>query len=250
MRLEGKVAVITGGAGGIGKAASLLFAKEGAKVAISDVSEERGEAAADLIRGNGGEAIFVRTDVTKEEDVEKLMAAAAEAFGKIDVLFNNAGVGNESVKLADMSLEEWQRVIDINLNGVFIGMKKAIPYMQKNGGGSIVNTASILGLKGKKYVAPYNASKAGVILLTQNAALEYGKQNIRVNAIAPGVIDTPIIDGWKSDERKWPIISKANALGRVGEPEEVAKAAVFLASDDASFITSATLLVDGGTLAY
>jgi NAD(P)-dependent dehydrogenase (short-subunit alcohol dehydrogenase family) len=157
-------------------------------------------------------------------------------------------VGNVEVKLADMPLDEWERVVDINLKGVFLGMKYAIPKMEQAGGGSIINTSSILGLKGKKYVSPYNASKGGVILLTKNAALEYGAKNIRVNAIAPGVIDTAIIEGWKNDERKWPIISTSNALRRVGQPEEVAKAVLFLASADSSYITGTTLVVDGGAL--
>jgi NAD(P)-dependent dehydrogenase (short-subunit alcohol dehydrogenase family) len=146
--------------------------------------------------------------------------------------------------------EEWDRVIDINLKGVFLGIKYAIPELIKAGGGAIINTSSLLGLKGQKYMSAYNASKAGVVTLTQNAALEYGKYNIRVNAIAPGVIDTPIIDHWKQNERKWPIISRANALGRIGTPDEVANAVLFLASDEASFITGTTLSVDGGGLTF
>ncbi|WP_338777713.1 glucose 1-dehydrogenase [Metabacillus sp. FJAT-52054] len=250
MKLAGKTAVVTGGAGGIGRAAALLFAKEGARVAVADVMEEGGQQTVSQIRDDGGEAIFIKTDVTSEDEIKQLMEQAAETYGSLDILFNNAGVSNESMRLAEMSLQEWQRVIDINLTGVFLGMKYGIPKMLESGGGSVINTSSILGLKGKKLLAPYNASKAGVIMLTKNAALEYGKKKVRVNAIAPGVIDTDIIKDWKLDEKNWPIISSASALGRPGRPDEVAKAALFLASDDASFVTASTLLVDGGTLTY
>ncbi|MGD6816940.1 SDR family NAD(P)-dependent oxidoreductase [Metabacillus sp. 113a] len=250
MRLEGKAAVITGGAAGIGRAAALLFAKEGAKVAAADINEESGKETVSLIHSQGGEAIFIKTSVASEPGMQNLMDEASEAFGSLYIVFNNAGVGNESVRLADMTLEEWQRVIDINLTGVFLGMKYGIPKLLESGGGSVINTSSILGLKGKKLLAPYNASKAGVIMLTKNAALEYGKKNVRVNAIAPGVIDTDMIKDWKEDTKNWPVISGANALGRPGSADEVAKAALFLASEDASFVTASTLLVDGGTLTY
>jgi NAD(P)-dependent dehydrogenase (short-subunit alcohol dehydrogenase family) len=178
------------------------------------------------------------------------MKRAVEYFGRIDILFNNAGIGNSGVRSVDLAEEEWDQVIDINLKSVFLGIKYAIPELKKSGNGVIINTASLLGLKGRKYVSAYNASKGGVILLTQNAALEYGKYNIRVNAIAPGIIDTNIIKEWKNDERKWPILSRANALGRIGTPDEIASAALFLASDEASFVTGATLSVDGGGLIF
>lgn len=159
-------------------------------------------------------------------------------------------MGIQKKKLAEMTVEEWEHVIDINLKGVFLGMKYAIPEMMKNGGGSIINTSSLLGLKGKKYLSPYNASKGGVILLTQNAAVEYGSKGIRVNAVAPGMIDTSIVEGWRQNERVWDVMTKANALGRVGKPEEVANALLFLASDEASYITGSTILVDGGVFTY
>lgn len=250
MRLQGKVAIVTGGGGGIGRATSCLFAKEGAKVVVSDVNEESASLTVELIKEAGGEAISVPANMVNPEEVEQIVNKTIEAYGGLDILFNNAGVGNEEVKLAEMSVEEWDRVVDINLKGVFLGIKYALPKMEERGGGSIINTSSVLGFRGKKYVGPYNASKGGVVLLTQNAALEYGKNNIRVNAVAPGVIDTDIIQGWKDDERKWPIISKANALRRVGQPEEVAKAVLFLASDDASFVTGSTIFVDGGGMLY
>ncbi len=250
MRLSGKVAVITGGASGIGKATALLFAEHGAKVVIGDFNSEAGEKTAHEIREKNSDCIFVKTDVTNPIEVEALMNTAVNEYGKLDVLFNNAGVSNQSVKLGDMEIEEWDRVVDINLKGVFLGMKYAVPLMIDGDGGSIINTSSVLGIKGKKLLAPYNASKAGVIALTKNAALDYGKKKIRVNAIAPGVIDTSIVDEWRNDERRWEIYTKSNALARIGQPEEVAKAVLFLASDDASYVTAATLLVDGGTITF
>jgi NAD(P)-dependent dehydrogenase (short-subunit alcohol dehydrogenase family) len=250
MRLTGKIAVITGGAAGIGRATALCFAREGAKVVISDINEKKGAETVRELKELEHEAIFIRTDVSKEEDIQHLIAATVKTFGGVDLLFNNAGVGNSELRIADMTVEEWDRVVDINLKGVFLGMKYAIPEMEKRGGGSIINTSSLLGFKGKKYLSPYNASKGGVILLTQNAAVEYGTKGIRVNAIAPGVIDTSIVDGWRKNDRIWAAISKSNALGRVGQPEEVAKAVLFLASDDASYITGTTILVDGGALTF
>lgn len=250
MRLEGKVAIVTGGGGGIGRSTSYLFAKEGAKVVVSDVNEESASETVALIKEAGGDAICVPANMVNPDEVEQLINKTVDTYGGIDILFNNAGVGGEEVKLADVPVEEWDRVVDINLKGVFLGMKFALPKMEQRGGGSIVNTSSLLGFKGKKYVGPYNASKGGVILLTKNAALEYGGKNIRVNAVAPGVIDTDIIQGWKDDERKWPIIASANALRRVGQPEEVAKAVLFLASDDSSYVTGSTIHVDGGGLTF
>jgi NAD(P)-dependent dehydrogenase (short-subunit alcohol dehydrogenase family) len=250
VKLNGKAAIVTGGGSGIGRATAVRFAQEGAKVVIADIDSSIGEETVSLIRESGGEAIFVKTDVKDSHQIKQLIHACTTTFDGLHVLVNNAGIAHAEVKSVELSEEEWDRVIDINLKGVFLGIKYAVPELIKSGGGAIVNTSSLLGLKGKRYQAAYNASKAGVVLLTQNAALEYGKSNIRVNAIAPGVIDTKIIDGWKQDERKWPIISRANALGRIGTPDEVANAILFLASDDASFITGTTLSVDGGGLTF
>ena len=250
MKLEEKTAIITGGGGGIGRSTAIRFAKEGARVAVADIDVSIGEETVSLIKRDGGEAIFIKTDVTESEQLKALIDTTTSTFGALHILFNNAGVGNSEVRSIDLTEEEWDRVIDINLKGVFLGIKYAIPELIKAGGGAIINTSSLLGLKGQKYMSAYNASKAGVVTLTQNAALEYGKYNIRVNAIAPGVIDTPIIDHWKKNERKWPIISRANALGRIGTPDEVANAVLFLASDEASFITGTTLSVDGGGLTF
>jgi len=250
MKLEGKTAIITGGGGGIGRSTAIRFAKEGARVAVADIDASIGEETVSLIKRDGGEAIFIKTDVTESEQLKALIDTTTSTFGALHILFNNAGVGNSEVRSIDLTEEEWDRVIDINLKGVFLGIKYAIPELIKAEGGAIINTSSLLGLKGQKYMSAYNASKAGVVTLTQNAALEYGKYNIRVNAIAPGVIDTPIIDQWKQNERKWSIISRANALGRIGTPDEVANAVLFLASDEASFITGTTLSVDGGGLTF
>ncbi|KMM38247.1 SDR family NAD(P)-dependent oxidoreductase [Guptibacillus hwajinpoensis] len=250
MRLQDKVAIVTGGGGGIGRATALRFASEGAKVVVSDIHSESGEESVDQITKMGGEAIFVRTDTSIEGDMKALVEECEKRYGGLDIFFNNAGVSNEEVKLVDISVDEWDRVVSINLKGVFMGMKYAIPAMEKRSGGAIVNTSSLLGFKGKKYMAPYNASKGGVITLTKNAALEYGGKNIRVNAVCPGVIDTNIVTPWKEDDRKWPIISKANALRRVGQPEEIANAVLFLVSDEASYVTGTSLLVDGGGLTF
>jgi NAD(P)-dependent dehydrogenase (short-subunit alcohol dehydrogenase family) len=250
VRFTEKTAIVTGGGGGIGRSTAFRLAEEGANVVIADMDSDAGLQTESLIKEKGNEAMFIRTDVSNSEQVKELIQKTTDTYGALHILFNNAGVGNPSVKSIDMSEEEWDMVIDINLKGVFLGIKYAVPELIKAGGGAIVNTSSLLGLKGQKYLAAYNASKAGVILLTKNSALEYGKNNIRVNAIAPGVIDTKIIEHWKSDEWKWPIISKANALGRIGTPDEVANAVLFLASDEASFITGATLSVDGGGLTF
>ena len=250
MKLTEKTAIVTGGGSGIGRAAALRFAKEGAKVVVADIDSIDGEETANYIREHEGSSIFVKTDVADPEQIKRLIETTTSTFGGLHIMFNNAGVGNSEVRSVDLSVEEWDRVVDINLKGVFLGIKYAVPALNKSGGGSIINTSSLLGLKGQKFVSAYNASKAGVVVLTQNAALEYGKYHIRVNAIAPGVIDTKIIDNWKQNERKWPIISRANALGRIGTPEEVANAVLFLASDEASFITGTTLSVDGGGLTF
>ncbi|MDQ0976475.1 NAD(P)-dependent dehydrogenase (short-subunit alcohol dehydrogenase family) [Neobacillus niacini] len=250
MRLKGKTAIVTGGGSGIGRSTAIRFACEGAKVSVADVDSHGGEETVCLIKESGADAIFVKTDVKDSNHVRNLINTTTTTFGGLHILVNNAGIGHSEVRSVDLAEEEWDHVIDINLKGVFLGIKYAAPELIKSGGGAIINTSSLLGLKGKKYQAAYNASKAGVVLLTQNAALEYGKYNIRVNAIAPGVIDTKIINGWKQDERRWPFISKANALGRIGTSDEVANAIFFLASDEASFITGTTLSVDGGGLTF
>jgi NAD(P)-dependent dehydrogenase (short-subunit alcohol dehydrogenase family) len=245
MRLENKVAIITGGGGGIGRATAIRFAKEGARVLVADIEEEAGIKTVQVIKESGGEAEFVRVNMTKPEDVEHIVQKALDTFGKLDILINNAGVKSDEKKIPDVSLVEWQEVFDINTTGVFLGMKYVIPKMES--GGSIVNTASIAGIKGQKLVAAYSASKSSVIALTKTAATEFGKKNIRVNAIAPGIIDTDMVEDWKKTS-KWSVLSTANALNRIGQPEEIANTILFLASDESSFITGETIVIDGGTL--
>jgi NAD(P)-dependent dehydrogenase (short-subunit alcohol dehydrogenase family) len=245
MRLENKVAIITGGGGGIGRAAAIRFANEGARVLVADLGEEEGIKTVHLIKESGGEAEFVRVNMTNPADVEHMVQKAVDTFGKLDILLNNAGVKSDEKKIPDVTLEEWQEVFDINTTGVFLGMKYAIPKMES--GGSIVNTASIAGIKGQKLVAAYSASKSSVIALTKTAATEFGKKNIRVNAIAPGIIDTNMVEDWKQT-KKWPVLSTSNALNRIGKPEEIANTLLFLASDECSFITGETIVIDGGTL--
>lgn len=249
MRLSGRVSIITGAGGGIGRATALRFSEEGASVVVADLDESRGEETVRLIREKNGHAVNVRTNVRDSESMQELVHQAVEHFGSLDILVNNAGIGQSEVRSIDLEETEWDEVVDTNLKSIFLGMKYSVPELMKKGG-VIVNVSSLLGLKGRKYVSAYNAAKGGAVLLTQNAALEYGKDGIRVNAVAPGVIDTNIIEGWKQDERKWSVISQANALRRIGKPDEVASAILFLASDEASFITGSTLSVDGGGLIY
>ncbi|SEA37049.1 NAD(P)-dependent dehydrogenase, short-chain alcohol dehydrogenase family [Thalassobacillus cyri] len=250
MRFGGKNVLVTGGASGIGRAAAIKMAQEGARVLVCDRDQEKGQATVQTIEQNGGLASFQEVDVAIEKSFKEAFQYAKGTFGSLDVLFNNAGVGGNEKKLHEIEESEWDQIVDINLKGIFFGLKHAAQVMIEQEKGAIVNTSSLLGFKGKKRTGPYNASKGGVITLTKNAALEYGRYGIRVNAVAPGVIDTPIVDNWREDERKWKLIASANALGRLGKPEEVAEAVLFLASDQASYITGETLLVDGGGLTF
>jgi NAD(P)-dependent dehydrogenase (short-subunit alcohol dehydrogenase family) len=248
-KLDGKVAVITGAASGIGRATALLFAEEGAKVVVADWDEAKGRKTAEEIRAAGGEATFVRVDVSRPEDVQAMVETAVRDYGRLDVIFNNAGVEGEQAPTADCTLDNWERVININLRGVFLGMKYAIPHML-NGGGVIINNASVAGLVGFRGIPAYCASKGGVIQLTRAAALEYAPQGIRVNAICPGVIWTPMVERFAStsDEAR-AALEAMEPIGRFGQPEEVARLALFLASDDSSFCTGAPFIVDGGFVA-
>lgn len=249
-KLDGKTAVITGAASGIGRASALLFAEEGAKLIAADWDEARGSKVVAEIRDREGEASFVKADVSSPQDVRRMINAAVSIYGRLDILFNNAGVEGEQAPTADCSLENWERVINVNLRGVFLGMKYAIPEMLKAGGGVIINTASQLGLVGFAGMPAYCASKGGVIQLTRTAALEYARQNIRVNAICPGLIWTPMLERYvagKEDVRK--ALTALEPIGRLGLPEEVARLALFLASDDSSFCTGAPFIVDGGFVA-
>lgn len=250
-RLEGKVAVVTGGASGIGRASALLFAQEGAKVVVADV-DPRGRDVVAEITSAGGTALFVRTDVSQPEDVEALVRSTVETYGKLDIMFNNAGVEGEQQPIADCTVENWDRVLNVNLKGVFLGMKYAIPAMVKAGGGSIINTASTAGLTGYPNLPAYSASKGGVIQLTKTAALEYARKGIRVNCICPGGILTPLVERFTAglpQEQIQKMVEAVHPVGRFGKPEEVARLAVFLASDESAFCTGAPFIIDGGMTA-
>ena len=239
MRLKDKVAIVTGGSSGIGEATVKDMIAEGAKVVIADIDDDKGQSLADELE----DAIYIRTDVTDEQAVENLIEETVEQFGKLDIVFNNAGVGG-MYPSHQMPLENWQKVIDINLTGVFLVAQKAIEVMLESGGGSIVNCASILGNVGQAQTAHYTAAKAGVVNMTRSLAAEYATEGIRVNSVSPGYIDTPLLSELEDDMREHLI--SLHPISRLGKPEEIAKAVTFLASEDASFITGADLLVDGG----
>ena len=232
-KLEGKVAIVTGAASGIGRASALLFAEEGARVVVADWDAAKGEEVAREVKGKGGEAKFVKVDVSRAEDVQVMVTTAVESYGRLDVLFNNAGVEGEQAPTADCTLENFDRVIAINLRGVFLGMKYGIAAMLKTGGGSIINNASVAGLVGFTGIPAYSASKGGVIQLTKTAALEYAKEHVRVNAICPGVIWTPMVERFTSaGEEVRRALEAMEPVGRFGTAEEVARLALFLASED------------------
>ncbi len=249
-KLDGKVAIITGAGSGIGKATAMLFAQEGAKVVVADIVDKQGKEVADTIKKNGGEALFVHTDVSRKEDVKNLIKEAVSRYGELNIMYNNAGIEGEMKDTANYSEEIFDKIISVNLKGVWLGIKYAIPEMLKTGGGSIISTASIAGLIGFPGLIAYCASKGGVIQLTKTAALEYAKQNIRVNCIAPGVISTPMVDRLvQSVPGMEKGLAAGEPVGRTGKPEEIAKAALYLASEDSSFVTGTTLVVDGGWVA-
>ena len=216
---------------------------------VSDVDEKGGMETVEAIQGMNGDAIFVRADVSKPEDCEAMVASALEQFGRLDIAFNNAGIGGESAVTADYSLEGWQKVIDINLSGVFYCMKYEIPAMLTAGGGAIVNMASILGMVAFENSSAYVAAKHGVVGLTKNAAVEYAKQGLRINAVGPAFIRTPLIAGIEENEQARDLLVSLHPLGRLGEAEEVAEAVIWLSSQKASFITGAYYPIDGGYLA-
>jgi len=248
LELEGRIAIVTGGGSGIGRAISRLYAAEGAKVVIGDIKAD-GEVTVEDIRKHGDDAIFVRTDVRDPSQVRRLLDVAVEKYGGIDIVCNNAGI--ELVRrLVDTTEEEWDMVINTNLRSSFLVSKYALPRMIRKGKGVIINIASQLGLVGFENLTVYCASKGGLILLTKAMALEYAKHGIRVNCICPGAIDTPMLEREVKlmedpDEARRMFVSK-HPLGRLGTPEEIAQAALFLASDRASFITGESLVVDGG----
>lgn len=247
--LQGKTAIITGAASGIGRAVAMAYAREGARVVASDLAEEGGAETVALIRRAtpGADVIFVRADAAKPEDHEALARTALERFGVLHIACNNAGIGGGLHPLAELSVEGWRRVIDVNLSGVFYGMRAQIPRMLQSGGGAIVNIASIYGQVGTPGAAGYAAAKHGVVGLTQTAALEYAAQGIRINAVGPAYIDTPLLKGLSAEARA--ALVSQHPIGRLGRAEEVAELVVWLSSERASFVTGSYYPVDGGYLA-
>ena len=254
-QLSGKVALVTGGASGIGRATALTFAREGAKLIIADMNEDGGQRTVHMITENGGDAAFVQVDVTQATTVEALISTVVQTYGRLDCAHNNAGIsgagisGDQRTLTAEYPEERWHQVLAINLTGVWLCMKYEITQMLKQGGGTIVNTASVAGLVGLPYGAAYVASKHGVVGLTRTAALEYAKQGIRVNCVCPGYIQTPMTAVGMQDPARLALMLASEPVGRMGQPEEIAEAVVWLCSDAASFVTGHTMTVDGGFMA-
>ena len=249
-RMEGKVALVTGASSGIGRASAQAFAADGAKVLVADIDVEGGDETVRTIEEAGGEAIFVETDVTDAAAVQAMVEQAVQTWGRLDCAHNNAGIAEPMVRMADLTEELWDRIIDINLRGVWLCMKHEIPQMLKQGGGTIVNTSSVVGLVGVARQPAYVASKHAIVGLTKAAALDYARKGIRVNAVCPGPIRTPALEWFMTQS---PQIEKqltsGNPSGRLGTPEEIAEAVVWLSSDGASYLTGHTLVADGGAVA-
>jgi NAD(P)-dependent dehydrogenase (short-subunit alcohol dehydrogenase family) len=247
---DGKVALVTGAAGGIGRAAALAFGRAGASVVVADLSAEGGQQTADLIREAGGKALFVKTNVAIASEVEAMVAAAVTEYGRIDCAFNNAGIEEEHLPLGESEEAVFDRIMAVNVKGVWLCMKYQIRQMLKQGGGAIVNTASVAGLVGAPTQPIYAASKHAVVGLTKTAAVEYGRAGIRVNSVCPGVINTPMLTrALEREPEREKRMRKIHPIGRFGEADEIANAALWLCSDQASFVTGHQLAVDGGLTA-
>jgi NAD(P)-dependent dehydrogenase (short-subunit alcohol dehydrogenase family) len=252
-RLAGKAAIVTGGGLGIGRAAALLFAKEGARVAVLDVSVKEGESTAAEINSSGGTAVFIRVDVSREDEVKEALAEVHGSFGSLDVLVNNAGITGVRKPTHEVSEQEWDLVMAVNVKGVFFCTKHAVPFMKDSGGGSIINVASFLGMVSMAGVPPYTASKAAVRYMSKTDALIYAPDNIRVNSVNPGYIRTPLIENYLKStgdaEKSRAALVAMQPIGRLGEPEDVAYGILYLASDESKFITGSDLVIDGGLTA-
>jgi NAD(P)-dependent dehydrogenase (short-subunit alcohol dehydrogenase family) len=244
-QFRGKVALVTGGASGIGEACVLTLARGGAKVVVADLNPQAGEQTVAAVSATGSEALFVRADVANPESAAQMVERTLQTFGRLDIAINNAGIGGELAPTGEYSVEGWRKVIEINLNGVFYCMRYEIPPMVAQGGGVIVNMASILGTVGFANSAAYVAAKHGVVGLTKAAALEYSQQGLRINSVGPGFIKTPLLSTSLNDETQT-YLSHLHAIGRMGEAQEVANLVAFLCSDQASFLTGGYYLVDGG----
>ena len=246
MRLRGKIALISGGARGMGAVEARLFAKEGAKVTIGDVLEDEGRKLEAEINAAGGEALFVRLDVTREADWQKAVEATVNRFGKLDILVNNAGISGRG-RIEDTAAEEWDRVMEVNAKGVFLGTKVVIPAMRQGSGGSIINISSQLGLVGTDHSSPqYQASKGAVRLLTKATAIQYAKEAIRANSVHPGPIVTPMTEAARADPERYQLMLSRIPLGYYGQPEDVAYGVLYLASDESRWVTGSELVIDGG----
>lgn len=248
-RLKGKVALVTGASSGLGRASALMFAREGAKVIVADVAIAGGEETVRMIRGAGGEAIFVKTDVAKAAEVESLINRSIETYGRLDCAHNNAGVVSPEPLTSDHTEEQWDQIINVNLKGVWLCMKYEIPQMLKQGGGAIVNTSSVAGFFGGPYSVAYTASKHGVNGVTKVAASEYARAGIRINAVCPGGMRTPPVERDLKEHPEMVATRRESPIGRISEPEEVAEAVVWLCTDAASFVTGLCMAVDGGLTA-
>ncbi len=246
MRLENKVALISGGARGMGAVEARMFAGEGAKVVIGDVLDEEGRQTEAAINEVGGECLFVHLDVTDEGSWERAVAETVSRFGKLDILVNNAGVSGGRGLVESTTVESWDRVMDINAKGVFLGTKVAIPEMRRAGGGSIINISSVYGLVGSEGSSAYHASKGAVRLLTKSTAIQYAGDGIRANSVHPGIIETPMTEATLADAERSQRWMSGTPLGRRGVPEDVAYGVLFLASDESSFMTGSELVIDGG----
>jgi NAD(P)-dependent dehydrogenase (short-subunit alcohol dehydrogenase family) len=247
-RLNGKVAIITGAASGMGRATAIRFAGEGAKIVIADLNKEGGESAARDCRENGSDAVFQKTDVSGEADVKAAVERAVKEFGRLDIIYNNAGLGGAVGPIEEITVENWDKTLGILLRGVFLGIKHAVAPMRKVGGGSIISTASIAGIQGYAGIHAYSAAKAAVINLTRSASMELAKDRIRVNCICPGGINTPLIysniPGGADTTAQF--LSKMQPMPREGRPDDIANMALFLASDESEWITGTAMVVDGG----